>query len=72
MENLCLSDFELREIKAFRQLWRDGDRYLGYTGTPRGDHGLILITGCTARFVRADGTAAEAREGDMLYLPKGE
>ena len=72
MENLCLSDFELREIKAFRQLWRDGDRYLGYTGTPRGDHGLILITGCAARFVRADGTAAEAREGDMLYLPKGE
>ena len=72
MENLCLTDFELRGINAYRQLWRDGDRYLGYSNTPRGEHGLILITGCTARFVRADGTAAEAKEGDMLYLPKGE
>ena len=72
METLCLNDFELSGINAHRQNWKEGDRYLGYVLSPRAEHGLMLITGCTARFVRQGGDAVQAGIGSMVYIPKGE
>ena len=69
METLCERDFTISRVNAHAQYWRDGESFLQYMTTPRSEHGIMLLSGCDARFVLKDGGEIEAKRGAMLYLP---
>ena len=63
MEMLCERDFTISRVNAHAQYWRDGESFLQYMTTPRSEHGIMLLSGCDARFVLKDGGATTCGSG---------
>lgn len=66
LETLNRTDYSLYDIVPLTQLWRSGAHYTGYLRKGRPYHGLILYTGCYARY----SDSLSAAPGDVFYLPQ--
>ena len=66
-------DYSVSDILILPQYWQDG-RSFSYTSAPRPDHGIMLYTGCFARYASSVDdikSVVTVTPGDLLYVPKG-
>ncbi len=72
VSKMCGESLHIEGVRAVAQKWED--RTYSFLKTPRPDQGLCLILKGRATYrIKYDGGEEyfEAREGDLLYLPRG-
>lgn len=59
-------------LEAYRQIWKQENRWLGYEKIPRPTNGLLFFCSeLEARFLLRDGSTLSAQKGDVVFIPKG-
>lgn len=71
IRNISFVDFGLNHIVSIEQEWPDNSAF-SYIDTARPDNGFHLITSGRAVYADTEGRELFAKEGDVIYLPKGK
>lgn len=68
-EKIHEKDFSIHHVFSRKQKWHTGAFY-SYADMPRKFHGFLLLNGCTAAVRTNTGAIINAKDGDLLYIPK--
>ena len=71
VKNISFVDFGLNHIVSIEQTWYDNSAF-SYIDTARPDNGFHLIASGRAVYTDTVGRKLFAKEGDVIYLPKGK
>ena len=71
VKNISFVDFGLNHIVSIEQTWYDNSAF-SYIDTARPDNGFHLIASGRAVYTDTVGGKLFAKEGDVIYLPKGK
>ncbi len=70
-ERLGEEELLARHVTCHRQIWGEGEEYLGYTQHPRPYSGLLYVVSDMQALCRAGGQEWQISQGELLYVPRG-
>ncbi len=71
IKTISFVDFSANHIVSIEQTWPNNSVF-SYIDTARADNGFHLITSGRVVYTDIDGKELSAKEGDVIYLPKGK